>query len=751
MSVKAPVWILLLLSINVFSQNAPPEPAGNSPDELEKRISAAETYQITGDLDNARTENRAIVGLALRRYGNLLIEKGEFEEAVRVLTEAGLYFETPALKIDRAVAHTRLNDLDTARALAEQAVEADPENAYGHYILGNIHFNLNDFKAALPHLEKVLLLAPDFDAARALGLTYLHLRQPERARLLFEEIQASFEKLNPDLHILFGQMYEVTGYAPEAEREFKRALSIDPRKPRANFFLGYVILQHGGSERLPEAGQAFERELEILPDDHHSNFFAGVVASAMNEHERASGFLRKAIDLDPDSREAWLFLGQSQVELGELQAAEASFRRAVELSGKDGDEGVQTRRTHFMLGRLLIRTGRRDEGAKHIKISQELQKRSLESARDEISQIYGEVAARSGASPDENRIRKTELSKERAAELIKLETYLSDVLAQAFYNLGVIAVLREDREGAFRMFETASKWKPDFPNLARILGNLHLTARNHEKAILFLNRHLEAAPQDVPARKMLAAAYYLSDDHANAVRTLERIGQHLTGESTGDLELLYFYGVSLIRLEKNKEAVPVFGRLAEKASGDAEALSNAAHGFMLLGDHERAVKLYDEVLALEPKRPRTNYLKGQSLIRLNLFAEAEAAFRKESELDPENASNLYHIALTMLERKVEPEETFELLERAVALEPDHADARYQLGKIRLERGETERAISELEAAARAAPGKDYIFYQLSIAYRRASRPEDAKHALNTYQKLKAANRNETPVRPSNER
>ncbi len=49
----------------------------------------------------------------------------------------------------------------------------DPKNAYARYILGNIYFTKEDYQAALPELEKVLILAPDFDAARALGLTYL--------------------------------------------------------------------------------------------------------------------------------------------------------------------------------------------------------------------------------------------------------------------------------------------------------------------------------------------------------------------------------------------------------------------------------------------------------------------------------------------------------------------------------------------------------------------------------------------------
>ena len=180
----------------------------------------------------------------------------------------------------------------------------------------------------MPELEKVLLLAPDFDPAQALGLTYLYLKRPERAKLLFEELQISNGKESADLHIVFGQAYEQTNYPLEAEREFRRALVINPKLPRANFFLGYVILQHGGSERLAEAGKAFEEELKLAPADFYSNFFAGIVASSENDHQKAVGYFERSAKIRPERAESFLFLGGSQFELNNLVEAEKNLQRA---------------------------------------------------------------------------------------------------------------------------------------------------------------------------------------------------------------------------------------------------------------------------------------------------------------------------------------------------------------------------------------------------------------------------------------
>ena len=84
---------------------------------------------------------------------------------------------------------------------------------------------------------------------------------------------------------------------------------------KINFYLGYLLLQNGGSDRLAEAGAAFEQELKLNPNDFYSQFFSGVVASSQNDHQKAIQFLQKAVEINPNSGEAYLFLGQSQIEL----------------------------------------------------------------------------------------------------------------------------------------------------------------------------------------------------------------------------------------------------------------------------------------------------------------------------------------------------------------------------------------------------------------------------------------------------
>ncbi len=165
---------------------------------------------------------------------------------------------------------------------------------------------------------------------------------------------------------------------------------------------------------------------------------------------------------------------------------------------------------------------------------------------------------------------------------------------------------------------------------------------------------------------------------------------------------------------------------------------------MLIGDYEGALREYRAVAQLDAGVRQAHYNAGLSLIRLNRLEEAEDEFRRELRLNPSDEVSKYHLAYVLIERKQQTVEAVTLLKEAIAARPDYADARYRLGKALVEQGDVAGAIEHLEAAARAEPQKDYIRYQLSIAYRRASRAADADRELQLYKELKAASRELQP-------
>lgn len=746
MILKVSAFILLFSSLCVVAQTPQKTPAPSNPnDELNQHLSAAQTYQLTGDMYRASIENKAVVAIALQRLGMIALEEEDFKRAAKCLNDSVAISENSLTRASLAVAYMRLSENDKALSEAQTAINLDPKNVRAQQILASIYYSKGDYQNALAPLEQVIQLAPDFDGAYLLGITYLHLKQLDRAKLLFEEIESAVQKNRPNLHLMYGRAFEDTDYPLEAEREYKQAIALNPKEPKANFYLGFVILKNGGSERLPEAGKAFEQELLSNPNDPYTYFFLGVVSSSLSDHQKAVEYLQKAILLNPKMGQGYLFLGQSQAELRDNINAEKNLRRAIDLTGDASKEDFQVRRAHFLLGRLLIKAGRRDEGEKELAKARELQGQMFERDRNEIGKILGEVVeTKEKANPTQSNLtttttekpKTTKLTPQQLAESAKIKVQLVEVLAQGYHNLGVIDVQQGNLAGSIGNFSAAAEWKPDFAGLDRNWGIVSFRANEFEKAVGPLSRQLKSNPKDDLVRRMLGVSYYFTKNFKQAVATLKPIEPQLTD----DAELTYFYGISLIQSQLNKDAELLFTRLSEKSPNDAQGRFYAAQGFAISGNYERAVKEFRAVSAIVPQMSKVHYNAGQSLIRLNRLDEAEKEFRQELAINPSDELSKYHLAFTLLERKIQPDEAVNLLTEAIAAKPDYADAHYQLGKILIERGETEKAIGHLEIAAQSEPKTDYIRYQLSIAYRKVSRIADADRELKVYRDLKAANR-----------
>src|SRR5687767_2523204 len=93
------ILIVWLCAVGIYAQEAgsdnsrkdSPVASRNSSDDLLKHLAAAESHQISGDLTKAAAENRAVLGIALQRSGNIAIEEGRYADAVRIFTESLKY------------------------------------------------------------------------------------------------------------------------------------------------------------------------------------------------------------------------------------------------------------------------------------------------------------------------------------------------------------------------------------------------------------------------------------------------------------------------------------------------------------------------------------------------------------------------------------------------------------------------------------------------------------------------------------
>ena len=131
-----PVFVLLLVCLparafQITDKRPSPRPTPKAEthvaeDELSRHLSAAETYQLSGDLEHAGVENRFIVSLALQRIANITVRQRDLKRATDVLNEALLARDAADPRTDLALVYMELGDIDEGLRHAQAAVISTP-------------------------------------------------------------------------------------------------------------------------------------------------------------------------------------------------------------------------------------------------------------------------------------------------------------------------------------------------------------------------------------------------------------------------------------------------------------------------------------------------------------------------------------------------------------------------------------------------------------------------------------------------
>jgi len=730
---------LLFVIVGTLSGNAL---AAERPlDPLDQHYSAAQTFQLAGDFDHAEVEYQQVLALALQRMGDLLsAEKSDSEDAAHLLEESvAVDPKYVDARSDLALVYYRAGQLDKAASQAAEAVKQDPRNARALQLLGNIEFALNNFGAAEEHLHTALGLQGDFDTAYSLALAYLSQHKLAETKLLFDELLNDMGS-TPQLHVLIARAYRETGYLDDAIREFKKAIELDPHYPRVHYYLALAYLNQGEKERFSTAQALFEQELAINPKEFFSTFFLGVIHLEDREFPAAEEFLEKAAQLQPENPDPLLYLGQVYFENNRPDLAIAALKKSITLTTDPSHNNYQVSKAHSMIGQILVKMGKQEQAEAELKISQELRAQAFQTDKERHD-------AREGGQHDvlpelqnshekpaflQNQPPLDAAGKKQAQEL---RTGLSEILANAYNNLGVIQARNEKYAQASDYFAKAAQWKPDLQGLDRNWGLASFRAQKFADAIGPLGRQVARQPDDTKAREALGLSYFTL---GNFAKTLEIFQLDLANLSD-DPGVLYALGVSLVRTGDSATGARVFHRMLEKNPDVAEIHVLLGQADADQNQYTPAVAEFSRALELDPKIEGAHFGWGIILLHQGKVDDSVREFRAELEAHPADLKAKYHLAYDLLIQQ-QKDQAFTLLSEVVRDKPDYADAQYQLGKLLLERGEVKPAIERLETAVRLDPTKDYSNFQLSLAYRRDGRVEDAQRVLQAYQKLKAKER-----------
>jgi tetratricopeptide (TPR) repeat protein len=721
------------------SRPAPVKPATKAPSDLnlvaalEARMASAE--QALKDEEPQIAESRyhdallegwMLIGALEISEGKLPQARDAFRRATQSAVDSRLARQSLAL--------VSLQTGDTAEAvqLFTELTARAPKDGALRRLLAQALVADGQTDRAVQSLEEARTVLPgDLELTFMLGSGYLRQKKPDAAAKIFAEIAAA--KPIPETDVLIGRTYRDFREFARAREALGRALKKNPRVRRAHYYLGTIAIMEEGFAKLEEAAREFQQELVVSPGDPVTSLRLGIVLEEAKRHEEALPHLELAARQPGAQSEAFEYLGRCQVALRQPQEAATTLQRALDLSKDTSIEASRIGRLHYQLGNALRALGRDDEAAAHFAQAERSSEARADNSRERLARYLADVPdpdAPATAAPTLSSLGPVPFAEVSSADRATVRKRVTDALARAYLNLGVMQARANQFARAAACFDHAAGVSPDFPQVQYSLAIAYFNAKQYDKAVGPLERATAEDPSNGDLRRMLAIAFLNVEQFDKAAQILaEDPGR------ASDPSLEYAYGLALVRSGHADEAQRVFGKLLAEHGDSPELNVVLGQAYAQQGDNEQAIATLKRALAARADVAEANTTLGIIYLKQGQLDDAERALQTELRAHPEDV-RARHTLAAVFDLQNRPDDAVRELRTVLKARPGMADSRYLLGKILLAQGHADDATSELEAAAKLSPDDANIHFQLAQAYQKTGRTELAQQEFERYRQLK---------------
>ncbi len=480
-----------------------------------------------------------------------------------------------------------------------------------------------------------------------------------------------------------------------------------------------LVRNHQWDEGLALLGPVLKAE----PRNLQALNLAGLALTGKGETQEADRYFEKALTIDPHFLAALKNLAINEFNAGELTRAERHL--ALALKESPGDPVV-----NLFAGQLAYRKNDFAKAAETLPKAQPFVSRDPELAV-QLAISYLSVGQQKQALDLLGSIPSSQLSPSSQFLLgVKLAGAGFDEAAVPFlnaargdqanslnatYDLAVCYLNLKRYSDAASVLAEMTTHGHETSDLDNLLAEAYEGDHETQKAIDALRRAIALAPEEESNYLDFASLCIDHQDYPAAQKVLD-VGLQVHPRS----DQLYFERGILHAIQDNF-------RLAEEDFKHATALSpeRSANykglGILYLesGHSAQATETLKHRLKEKPNDPELLYLLGESLLRSGAqpgdatYREAQAAF-----------------------------------ERSVQFDAKASLPRVSLGKMYLEQGRTQEAVTELEEAKAADPKEKSVYWQLANAYRKLGESAKQKQVLTELKELNDQERSGTRARNS---
>lgn len=460
--------------------------------------------------------------------------------------------------------------------------------------------------------------------------------------------------------------------------------------------------------RLPDARAAATEALRRNPKLGDAEVILGLVATAERDLPAAESHFSRAVVLQPSNPRVHGYLGSTYLAQKRLDEAARSFTRVLKLDPSNST-------AHYNLGMIASLQKKPESALQHFQAV--------------VAAHPADVAALGALLQTQIVLRRAPEARATAGRLLKAlppgDPRVSEV--------GALLASSGDYVGALPALEQAYRASPQSADAAYNLGLALFKAGREEPALSLLLKF----PQSGPALNLIGTIEESRGRYGEAKAAFSKAANIEPRNEGFRIDA----AAILVREADPSGALEAFEQAARDFPRSLRVRIGLGSAYYLAGKFENAAGAFLEALAMDSSATLVYDLLSRTYESAPQHAIGiESAFRRYVAAKPRNADAYCAYAAILIGKSgagpAEIAEAKELLQRALRIDPESAEAHLQLGVIAQNEGDIAGAIRFFERATAYAPDSSRARYRLASVYARAGRADESRAAMQLFQRLK---------------
>ena len=487
------------------------------------------------------------------------------------------------------------------------------------------------------------------------------------------------------------------------------ALASEPTEARRYFEQARQLFEQ---RKWDEAQAAAAKALAADPKMGNAEILLGLVATVKSEFIEAEKHFTRAVALEPQNYQAHAYLGSTFLQQKRLQEAAAAFKKVLELS--PGNAAA-----NYNLGVIAL--------------AQNSPAAALRYFETVARANHSDAAALIGTLESQLMLRKTDDARQTAVQLQPLLNAGDPRL----FQIATLLAQHGESAAAIPLLERIRRAFPQSYDVNYNLALAYLQTEKYGRAAEII-RPLADAQGRAEAFDLLGTIEEKRGHLPDARQAFEQAGRR----EPANEDYRFSYANFLLQHAEIEPAVAAFRAAVADLPKSWKLRIGFGSACYLSGDYQCASQELLEAVRLKPDSASAYFLLGEAYDSAERFRQPiESAFQSYLKTAPRDPWAYYHYAVILYARaQADGQGAYQAavssLEKALRINPQFAEAHYELGLIALAENKTGQAIGALEKAVSLDSRLAAAHYRLGLAYERLGNKLRAQEELERFRQLK---------------